>query len=72
MNHKSNPMGIPRFRLHARRFHPEIRKEMNAVAAQRRRFGYRQISVILQHKGMIMKHEELYRLYTDEKLGVRR
>ncbi len=51
---------------------PEIRKEMIAVAAKRRRFGYRRIGVMLERKGMIMNHKKLYRLYTDEKLGVRR
>ncbi|MEO0751472.1 MAG: IS3 family transposase [Pseudomonadota bacterium] len=52
--------------------HPEIRKEMKTVAAQRRRFGYRRIGVMLERKGMIMNHKKLYRLYTEEKLGVRR
>jgi putative transposase len=51
---------------------PEIRKEMKAVAAKRRRFGYRRIGVMLERKGMIMNHKKLYRLYTKEKLGVRR
>ncbi|MEO1308035.1 MAG: IS3 family transposase [Pseudomonadota bacterium] len=51
---------------------PDIRKEMKAVAAKRRRFGYRRIGVMLERKGMIMNHKKLYRLYTEEKLGVRR
>ncbi|MGX9349566.1 IS3 family transposase [Shimia sp. W99] len=51
---------------------PEIREEMKAVAVQRRRFGYRRIGVMLERKGMIMNHKKLYRLYTEEKLGVRR
>jgi putative transposase len=42
---------------------------MKAVAAKRRRFGYRRIGVMLERKGMIMNHKKLYRLYTDEKLG---
>lgn len=51
---------------------PDIRKEMKAVTAKRRRFGYRRIGVMLERKGMIMNHKKLYRLYTEEKLGVRR
>ena len=51
---------------------PEIREEMQAIAAVRRRFGYRRIGVLLERKGMIMNHKKLYRLYTEEKLGVRR
>jgi putative transposase len=45
---------------------------MKAVAAKRRRFGYRRIGVMLERKGMIMNHKKLYRLYTEQKLGVRR
>ena len=45
---------------------------MKAVAAKRRRFGYRRVGVMLERKGMIMNHKKLYRLYTDEKLSVRR
>ena len=45
---------------------------MKAVAAQRRRFGYRRTGVMLERKGMIMIHKKLYRFDTEEKLGVRR
>ena len=45
---------------------------MKAVAAKRRRFGYRRTGVMLERKGLIMNHKKLYRLYTEEKLGVRR
>jgi putative transposase len=51
---------------------PEVREEMKAIASKRRRFGYRRIGVLLERKGMFMNHKKLYRLYTDEKLGVRR
>ena len=51
---------------------PEIRKAMKKIAHKRRRFGYRRIGVLLERKGMFMNHKKLYRLYTDEKLGVRR
>lgn len=45
---------------------------MKAIAHKRRRFGYRRIGVMLERKGMFMNHKKLYRLYTEEKLGVRR
>jgi len=45
---------------------------MKAIASKRRRFGYRRIGVLLERKGMTMNHKKLYRLYTEEKLGVRR
>lgn len=52
--------------------HPDIRKEMKKIAAKRRRFGYRRIGVMLEREGMIMNHKKPHRLYTEEKLGVRR
>lgn len=45
---------------------------MKDIAAKRCRFGYRRIGVMLERKGMIMNHKKLYRLYTHEKLGVKR
>jgi putative transposase len=50
---------------------PEVREEMKAIASKRRRFGYRRIGVLLEYKGMIMNHKKLYRIYTEQKLGVR-
>ena len=51
---------------------PEIRAEMKKIARKRRRFGYRRIGVLLEREGMVMNHKKLYRLYTDEKLSVKR
>ena len=65
---------------------PGVREELKAIASKRRRFGYRRIGVLLERKGMIMillpdrvsrsdvpgRHKKLYRIYTEEKLGVRR
>lgn len=45
---------------------------MKAIASKRRRFGYRRIGVLLERKGIVMNHKKLYRLYTEEKLGVKR
>ncbi len=36
---------------------PKVREEMQAIAAVRRRFGYRRIGVLLERKGMIMYHK---------------
>ena len=52
--------------------HAEIRQEMREIAAQRRRFGYRRVGVMLERKGHIMNHKKLYRLYREEGLSVRR
>lgn len=51
---------------------PDIRMEMKKIAAKRCRFGYRWIGVMLERDGYVMNHKQLYRRYTEEKLGVRR
>ena len=45
---------------------------MNAVASERRRFGYRRIHVMLQRQGIEMNIKKLRRLYREERLQVRR
>lgn len=45
---------------------------MKEIAEQRRRFGYRRIGVLLAREGMVMNKKKLYRLYTGERLTVRR
>lgn len=51
---------------------PEIRERMRVIAAERRRFGYRRIGVLLEREGMKMNHKKLYRLYREERLAVKR
>src|SRR5690606_13393040 len=50
----------------------ELREAMKTVAAQRRRFGYRRIHVMLQRQGIEMNIKKLRRLYAEEKLQVRK
>lgn len=47
----------------------EIRKEMQAIAGKRRRFGCRRIGILLERQGMIMNHKKLYRIYRDLSRG---
>ena len=51
---------------------PRIISRMLELVREHPRFGYRRIGVMLERKGMTMNHKKLYRLYTEEKLGVRR
>ena len=51
---------------------PEIRAKMHAIAAKRRRFGYRRIGVLLAREGYEMNHKKLFRLYQEEGLAVKR
>jgi len=45
---------------------------MKAVASERRRFGYRRIHVMLQRQGIVMNLKKLRRLYSEERLQVRK
>lgn len=49
-----------------------LREAMKKVAAERRRFGYRCIHVMLERQGICMNQKKLRRLYREEKLQVRR
>lgn len=50
----------------------DLREGIKLVAKERRRFGYRRIQVMLERKGIFMNHKKLRRIYTEEKLQVRR
>lgn len=52
--------------------HPEVRDRMREIAAERRRFGYRRIGLMLEREGITMNHKKLRRLYREEGLGVQR
>jgi putative transposase len=50
----------------------ELRAAIREVAAERRRFGYRRIGVLLERRGITLNQKKLRRLYAEEKLQVRR
>ena len=50
----------------------ELRSRMKAIAAERRRFGYRRLHVMLQREGFEVNEKKIRRLYTEEKLQVKR
>lgn len=45
--------------------HADIRREMQIIAGNRRRFGYRRIGIMLERKGFVMNEKKLYRIYKD-------
>ena len=49
-----------------------LRAELVGLAAQRRRFGYRRLTVLLRRGGLRVNHKKVYRLYREEGLAVRR
>jgi putative transposase len=49
-----------------------LRERLRSLAAERRRFGYRRLGILLQREGVHMNKKKLYRLYSEESLAVRR
>lgn len=48
------------------------RARLKALAAERRRFGWRRLKLLLGREGLHMNHKKLRRLYREERLQVRR
>ena len=49
-----------------------LRRALREKAAQRRRFGYRRLLIVLQRDGWTDNHKRVYRLYCKEGLHLRR
>jgi putative transposase len=49
-----------------------LRERLRLLAHERRRFGYRRLHVLLRREGFQVNHKRLFRLYREERLGVRR
>ena len=45
-----------------------IRSRLRAIAAVRRRFGYRRLHLLLRREGLLLNHKKLRRLYAEEQL----
>ena len=50
----------------------EVRAKLRALAAERRRFGYRRLHILLARDGVKLNHKRLFRIYREERLGVRK
>src|SRR5690349_25054210 len=48
------------------------RMRLKELAAERRRFGWRRLKLLLAREGIRMNHKKLRRLYAEEQLQVRR
>jgi putative transposase len=49
-----------------------LRVRLRALAAERRRFGYRRLGLLLAREGLAPNHKKLRRIYAEERLQVRR
>jgi HTH-like domain len=50
----------------------EFRERLRRLAAERRRFGYRRLHILLRREGLELNHKKLLRIYRQERLTVRR
>ena len=50
----------------------DVRERLRSPAAERRRFGYRRLGILLQREGVNMNEMKLFRLCRQEGLAVRR
>jgi putative transposase len=68
-------IGVDRSTVRYRSRRPDdgpIRIRLRELAANRRRFGYRRLDILLRREGTNMNHKKLRRLYAEERLQVRR
>jgi len=49
-----------------------LKARLRTLAGERRRFGYRRLTVLLRREGWAVNHKRVYRLYGQERLQVRR
>jgi putative transposase len=49
-----------------------LRARLGALAAERPRFGYRRLHVLLRREGLLANHKRVWRVYRQEGLAVRR
>jgi putative transposase len=49
-----------------------LRTRLRELAAERRRFGYRRLHILLKREGVDVNWKKLYRLYKEERLTVRK
>jgi putative transposase len=68
-------LGADRSAVRYRSRRPEdtvLRMRLRSLAAERRRFGYRRLGLLLAREGLRPNHKKLRRLYAEERLQVRR
>jgi putative transposase len=68
-------VGMDRSSFQCRKRRPDdgpLREKLRALAAERRRFGYRRLGWMLERQGVKMNLKRVYRLYNEEGLAVRR
>jgi putative transposase len=72
--HAQSVVGLSRGTAHYKSIgdDTQLRSDMKEVAAERRRFGYRRVAVMLRRKGHACNIKKVYRIYREEGLMVKR
>jgi len=68
-------IGTDRASMRYRSIRPDdavLRSRLRELAAQRRRFGYRRLLILIRREGVHVNHKKLRRVYREERLQVRR
>lgn len=60
------------YRSHQQQADLRLQERMRELAAERKRFGYRRLHVMLRREGHVINHKKVYRLYCEADLTVRR
>ena len=50
----------------------DVRARLRVLASERRRFGYRRLHILFAREGVQLNHKRLFRVYREERLGVRK
>lgn len=69
------PAGFCRMTIRGETTPPDdrvLRDRLTERARERRRFGYRRLHVLRRRVSLIVNHQKPFRLYREERLGVRR
>ena len=60
------------YRSKKQRSDARLQGRLRELAAERKRFGYRRLHVLLRREGYVVNHKKVYRLYREADLAVRR
>lgn len=50
---------------------PKLIERLKAIAAERRRFGYRRLTIMLRREGFVVNHKRVHRIYRNHGLQLR-
>lgn len=50
---------------------PKLVERLKAIAAERRRFGYRRLTIMLRREGFVVNHKRVHRIYRNHGLQLR-